>query len=430
MKRLGCLGIITWLAAAGGGCSTIAQLQQSAGNGPHQEVFMDSYGPTAIRNNLNVAPALPARDPHAFAIGAVLPLKGPQARAGLAMQRGLQLAVAQVNASGGINGQPIQLDIVDDQGDTARGGEALSAFDERGANVLLVGDGPLATGAAEKLANFPMVIGFMCDYVAALKQAPKNGLRIYLNGDQEGRLIVSYIEEAGLDRVAIVNQSDLLSTSQTQYLQYLFSGNHSIFSTAESFSAGEKNFALLGQAMLRVNTGAMVLIGQGQEYGGIFSAFESAGWNGVPFGYADNGEISALPTQGRLAAAAAYPLPDFAVNPRSTEAGRAFADDFHAKFGADPELPAAYAYDNIRALTAAAKQAGSTEPDKIRAAFIALGTYTGAAGGYDIKADGDTEMPLRLLHADGQPVPPPNKAQALPTSTQIKQLQAPTLNQP
>lgn len=391
---------------------------------------MDSYGPTEVRNNLNVVPLLPAKKPNAFSIGAVLPLQGPQARAGLAMLHGLQLAVEQVNASGGINGQPIQLDVLDDQGDTARGGETLSAFKDRGANVLIVGDGPLAVDAAEKLANFPMLIGYMSDYVAAMKETPKNAVRVYLNGDQEGRLINDYIEDSGVDRVAIVNQSTLLGKSHTQYLQYLFSGNHSIFSTSEAYSGGEKNFAILGQAMLRVNSGALVLVGQGPEYGGILSAFESADWNGIVLGYAGDGEINALPTQGKLAGAAAYPLPDFAVNSRSTEAGRAFADDYHAKFGADPELPAAYAYDNVRVLAAAVKKAGSTDPAKIRAAFISLVIYTGAAGRYDILDDGDTQMPLRLLHADGRPLPPPDKARAIPTSKEIKQLQAPTLNQP
>jgi ABC-type branched-subunit amino acid transport system substrate-binding protein len=119
---------------------------------------------------------------------------------------------------------------------------------------------------------------------------------------------------------------------------------------------------------------------------------------------------------------AAYPLPEFATNPRATEAGHAFADQYLAKYGEDPGLPAAYAYDNIRILAAAAAQASSSDPAKIRASFIALGSYVGAVGRYEIKDDGDTEMPLRLWRAGGQPAPEVHAPTPAPTPADLQKL--------
>jgi len=423
MNRFLGLSALVTLAAFGAGCDTLSKWQNYAENEPANP---DAFSPHASPAIAAPQVSLPAKDPHAFTIGAVLPLTGSRVQTGQMMQRGLQLAIGEINAVGGVNGQPVQLAVLDSRSDLEMGETALGAFRDYGEAVLLVGDGPLAVDRTEQLAGYPAVVGFLCDYVAGPKLTPKNGVRIYLNGDQEGRAIEGYVEAAGIDRVAVLHQSDLLSESNKQYVLYLFSGNHRIFTTEEGYSATEQNFTLLGQAMLRVNTGALVFAGYGPEYGKILGAFETAGWQGTVLGYAEVGGLSNLPGTGRLASTAAYPLPDFASNPRSTVAGRAFMDLYRAKYNADPDLPAAYAYDTVHALADAAKQAASSDPQKIRAGFITQHTYTGAVGRYDIKDDGDTEMPLYLMRADGQALPPPSK----PAATEFPRLSAPSAIQP
>ena len=58
---------------------------------------------------------------------------------------------------------------------------------DHGEAVILVGDSSLAIAQAPQLANYPQLIGFLCDYVSVPKLTPANGIRMYLNGDQEAR---------------------------------------------------------------------------------------------------------------------------------------------------------------------------------------------------------------------------------------------------
>ena len=359
---------------------------------------------------------LPPKDPHAFSIGVLLPTDEEHRKVARSLSQGLAMAVAEVNAAGGINGQPIQLDVVDSSP------AALSALRDHGEAVILVGDASLAIAQTTQLASCPQLIGFLCDYVAVPKLTPNNGIRIYLNGDQEARVMESYLETAGVQRVSIFYTNNLLGKSHEQYMLYLISANHEVATVSEAYSPDEHDFALLAKAVYHSDNDALILAGSGFEYPAILAAFDAVGWTGTVFGYAGDSGLTPLANQSGLGQTAAYPLPEFASNPRSTEASRAFADKYHAQYGEDPGLAAAYAYDNIHALAAAATQAASSDPKKIRDSFIALRNYIGAVGRYEIKDDGDTEMPLRLWHASGEPAPEPHPSAPLPNPSDFHKL--------
>ena len=401
-KFFGLILSVTMLALCSG-CSDIPALNNVASmldqpaSDDHASIS-DGYSPST-ETEFVPSVKLPPKDPHAFSIGLVLPTDASHQAVAKSLRQGLELAVAEENAAGGINGQPIQLDLVDSSP------AALGALRDHGEAVILVGDASLAIAQATQLADYPQLVGFLCDYVSVPKLTPKNGVRIYLNGDQEARAIESYLEAAEVDHVTIVHTNDLLGESHQQYMLYLISANHSVVTAAEAYTPGERDFALLAKAVYHSGNEVLIMAGNGLEYPSILTAFDAAGWTGIVLGYAGNSGLAPLTSVGRLEQTAAYPLPEFAINPRATEAGRAFADKYLAKYGEDPGLAAAYAYDNIYVLAAAATQAASNDPKKIRDSFIALHNYTGAAGRYDIKDDGDTEMPLRLWRAGGQPAP-------------------------
>jgi len=410
------LGAGVALAALSGACQSaenyVDQLQAQPGNASSID---DARASPLVSESDLPTQKLPPKDPHAFGIGAVLPLTGPRADSGNAMRTGLELAVAEINAAGGINNQPIQLDVLDDQNDLAMGAGALQQLRDRGEAVLLVGDGALAIAGEKFLGDCPQLVCFLCDYVAALKATPNNGLRIYLNGDEEVRVIADYLNTEAVTRIAIVHQNDYAGESHKQYFSYQFSSNHDIEVRDEAYAGSESDFSLLAKVFAGFKGGALIMAGGGTEYPKILTAFDHTGWQGQVFGIASVDGLAGLSAPTGLATTAGYPLPDYAANPRGTEAGRAFADAYHAKYGSDPALPAAYAYDTLHGIALAAKQPMTNNPKVIRESFIGLRTYTGAVGRYDIKDDGDTEMPLQLMHADGSALPPAVKpAEAAP----------------
>lgn len=69
----------------------------------------------------------PAADGH-LALGALLPATGPVSAVSPAFGTPVQLAVDEINVSGGVNGQPVSLAVADDASDPATGRAALAAL--------------------------------------------------------------------------------------------------------------------------------------------------------------------------------------------------------------------------------------------------------------------------------------------------------------
>jgi ABC-type branched-subunit amino acid transport system substrate-binding protein len=74
-----------------------------------------------------------------FKIGFIAPLTGPVAPEGIAMQRGFDLALEELNASGGIAGRPVEVVRQDDQAVPAVAGTVMKKFIQQDQVDLVVG---------------------------------------------------------------------------------------------------------------------------------------------------------------------------------------------------------------------------------------------------------------------------------------------------
>ena len=82
-----------------------------------------------------------------------------------------------------------------------------------------------------------------------------------------------------------------------------------------------------------------------------------------------------------------YAVSDF--NADLAPAAKAFANKYQAAFKVLPDVFASWAYDAINVLALAINNAKSLEPDKIRAALLAVDGYQGAEGTYKFDRNGD-----------------------------------------
>ena len=72
-----------------------------------------------------------------FKIGGIGPITGGTAIYGTAVQNGIQIAVDEINAAGGINGYQIDYNFQDDEGDSEKAINAYNALKDKGMQVLV-----------------------------------------------------------------------------------------------------------------------------------------------------------------------------------------------------------------------------------------------------------------------------------------------------
>lgn len=88
----------------------------------------------------------PAACPAEIVIGVIAPLTGGKAEQGQQFKEGAEVAVAEINAAGGINGSTLRLEILDDQGQP---NEAVAAAQRLASNADVYGIiGPSSTASS------------------------------------------------------------------------------------------------------------------------------------------------------------------------------------------------------------------------------------------------------------------------------------------
>src|SRR6266576_3313915 len=105
----------------------------------------------AVAASTIAKPAIAAKDP--ILIGYLPALTGPSSSTGIGINRGIQLAVQEINAAGGVDGRQLELITRDTQSDPTKAVNAAAEL-TRGQKVSVV-FGPVNSG--ESLAVVPML---------------------------------------------------------------------------------------------------------------------------------------------------------------------------------------------------------------------------------------------------------------------------------
>jgi branched-chain amino acid transport system substrate-binding protein len=95
----------------------------------------------------------------------------------------------------------------------------------------------------------------------------------------------------------------------------------------------------------------------------------------------------------------AYAVTDFAAG--SGPAAEAFARKYEAAYNEAPDYLSAWTFDAMNLLARAATEAGGTEPDRIRAALLAIRGYQGAEGTYSFDRNGDGLRGYNVVRNEG-----------------------------
>lgn len=270
---------------------------------------------------------------------------------GLANRRGAELALAEINAAGGINGVPLSIDFRDDGGDGARAAEIAQAFvdDVRISGVI----GHVTSGAMVAAAK--VYDGELAAIATTASSAELTGIspwafRVISSDSANGVDLARFADRLGKRRAYVLYENDSYGRGLADAFRRTFGGDVIGFDPIDAAGRDADVFAAWA-----ASRAADLVFVAGTERSGIafLSAARAAGLNADFLG---GDGWTGIVADASAAEGALVGAPFTARDPRP-EAQR-FVQAFMAKFGNEPDGNAALAYDAVWVMAAALRSVG------------------------------------------------------------------------
>jgi branched-chain amino acid transport system substrate-binding protein len=191
----GVLGLLTLAAVAQGGAA--------AGTGTTEP----APAPSEPAGSATTAAAAEAPAGEPIIIGALTSLTGPFTPWGVQARDGMQLAVDEINAAGGVAGRPLQLSVVDDESNPEAGTSGIERLIEEGAvavgGIISSDVGLSTTRVAEELETPLFLVKAGSEVI--LTQDSRYTFRTCIpSAPMVADPIAQYVQEQGLTRVGAI----------------------------------------------------------------------------------------------------------------------------------------------------------------------------------------------------------------------------------
>lgn len=326
-------------------------------------------------------------------IGAIEILTGPNNRYGIAIQRGFDLAVEEVNKNGGVlGGRPIAITYEDSAGNKDQAINAARKLIGRDKVPLILGP----TLSNEMFAAGPIANERKVPIVGTSTTA--NGITaigpyVFRTSLPEADVIPVTIKRAqqkfGIKKVAVMyGNDDAFTKSGYDVFKDALAKAGIETLTTETFGSKDTDFSAQLTKIKSLNPDAIVVSALVEAAAGIELQARQLGIDKKVFFIGGNGFNS--PKLGSIAGEAAdgtlVGSPWFIG--KKDPANIKFVADFKTKYGEEPDQFAAQAYDTLFIVAKAINAAGAPESEKIRDA-LGKTTHNGVMGPFSFSPDRD-----------------------------------------
>ncbi|MBI2381529.1 MAG: ABC transporter substrate-binding protein [Gammaproteobacteria bacterium] len=313
--------------------------------------------------------------PDTAKLGMLVPKTGVEAGNGVDIELGARLALQEINAAGGVNGQSLELLVRDDKNEAEFGPKGARELIAEGVVAIIGGATSRVTlPTAEQVtipAGIPLIspaatstrITALVDGDTVWRTVPSDAL--------QGAVLAALIRREGLGRLAIIHVDDAYGQGLAQVLaEHFQAAGGQVLARVAYPSSKRLGFESEVAGLFAAGTpDALAIIGFTVDSAGITLALQQRG--GVPrlFGVDGNFKAEFLTNAAPVIAGMQGTAP---TAPRAAANYRHFAQAFQAAVGHAPDLFAESAYDAAYLAALAMAQGRSNSPGSLVAHLRAV----------------------------------------------------------
>jgi branched-chain amino acid transport system substrate-binding protein len=323
-----------------------------------------------------------AKAPEPIKIGHFASLTGDTATFGQSTDRGIRMAIEQINESGGVLGRPLELISEDDRSITEEARTAAQKLLQRDQVIALLGEvassRSLAAAPEAQRASVPMISPASTN--PKVTEVGNYIFRTCFIDPFQGAVMAHFaFEELKVRRVAILfDFKQDYSVGLADFFRQTFTQLGGQIVADERYTSGDIEFRAQLTTIRAAHPEAVFVPGYYTELGLIAKQARELGLN-VPLLGGDGWDSSKTLEIGGPAVEGYYFSNHYAADSDSPKV-QDFVKRYRDKHGEVPDAMAALGYDAAGILVDALRRAGDTSGPRLRDAIAATKDYEGVTG--------------------------------------------------
>ena len=336
-------------------------------------------------------------------LGEVGSLTGSEAAFGISTRNGIELAIEEANAAGGVKGKKLAVRVYDDQSKPEEAGSAATRLVTQDKVVAILGEvassNSLAMAPKAQEAKVPMVspsstnpkVTEVGDYI----------FRVCFIDPFQGAVMARYSRETlKFSQVAILtDKKSAYSEGLTEVFQKKFTELGGKILGVEAYSKGDTDFRAQLTNLKKLKPEGVYVPGYYQDVALIAEQAKELGLKVTLMG-GDGWDSEKLFELGGAAVDGSYVSNHYSSDDPSPRV-QEFIKRYQAKFGSSPDSLAALGYDSARVVIDALKRAPDMSGPALRDEIAKTRDFPGVAGTITLDANRNPVKPAVVLKVEG-----------------------------
>ncbi|MBX7099677.1 MAG: ABC transporter substrate-binding protein [Myxococcaceae bacterium] len=358
---------------------------------------VDPKPPEAKPVDAGVA-AAPKQD-DVILLGEVGSLTGPEAAFGISTKQGIELALAEANAAGGVKGKKLEVRVYDDQSKPEEAASAAARLITQDHIALLLGEvassNSLAMAPKAQEAKVPMISPSSTN--PAVTEVGDYIFRVCFIDPFQGYVMAKYArQDLKMSKAAILKDvKSAYSMGLADVFEKKFSELGGKVAGIESYSKGETDFRAQLTALKKLKVEGLYVPGYYNDVGLVARQAKELGLKVTMMG-GDGWDSEKLFELGGAALDGSVVSNHYSAEDPSPQVQN-FITKYKEKYGAVPDSLAALGYDAAMVGIEAMKRSTDLTGPSIRDALAQIRDFPGVAGTISINEKRDAVKPAVVL---------------------------------
>lgn len=327
-------------------------------------------------------------------IGLIAPLSGPLAASGQAIQRGMLLAIEEINREGGVLGRPLSLVARDVHNDGQAGVAALRELHRDHSIVAVFGGifSPVMLAQLDTIHELEIPLMNPWGSVTGITKNGRNpnyAFRVSVSDEYADEFLVRYaLEVVGARRPGIIADTTAWGDSNVAGLKEWLGRSGITPAGVERFDQGDVNMSRQLARLRAARVDALLMVANAPEGAAIVRGLATLGWKVQVISHWGISGGRFVELSGVENAEGVLTLQTYSFFGPLSAKGETLVRNYHARFGTRrveeilAPVGVAHGYDGVQLLARAIQKARTTAGPRVRESLEQLEPYDGLVKRY------------------------------------------------